>query len=175
MNLRKVIEFAFEAHEGQKRKGGAPYIIHPANVAMLVYEWGPLPGNEVIAAAWLHDVIEDCGVTPKLLEKNFGKDVTSIVVELTNVYTKEAYPDLSRLERKKKEFFRLSKVSYWAKIIKAADRIDNLETKDKLGKFGELYVTESLDLYKALMEGIERIFGPPIFYHLRNMIDACEV
>lgn len=127
----KAKMFAVEAHTsiGQVRKfDGSPYHTHVLRVAELVS--ARTQDGEVLAAACLHDVLED--VEPKnpdfsreriLLE--FGQRVLDLVVELTDVYTKENHPDLNRKTRKELEAQRLSKVSDEAKLIKRADLHDN--------------------------------------------------
>lgn len=78
-----AFRFAAEAHAKQKRKGSeTPYIAHPMGVASLVIEHG---GKEdVICAALLHDVVEDCGVTPEALGNTFGGRVLELVSAVTN-------------------------------------------------------------------------------------------
>jgi (p)ppGpp synthase/HD superfamily hydrolase len=123
--------FAVEAHGsiGQLRKyTGEPYHVHAHAVAELVAT--RTDDEEVLAAACLHDVLED--VEPlkpewgrgRILEE-FGPRVLDIVIELTNVYTKENHPDLNRKARKALEAERLSKVCEEAKLIKRADLFDN--------------------------------------------------
>ncbi|MBI4018054.1 MAG: bifunctional (p)ppGpp synthetase/guanosine-3',5'-bis(diphosphate) 3'-pyrophosphohydrolase [Candidatus Aenigmarchaeota archaeon] len=84
--LRKAIEFATEKHRGQKYySDGSPYIQHCLAVMKLV---GRIRNDEdVLCAAVLHDVIEDCGVKPKELEKIFGKRVMFLVKELSSNHT----------------------------------------------------------------------------------------
>ena len=75
--------FAQKVHEGQTRKfTGAPYYIHVERVAALVAERTDRP--ELIAAAYLHDTMEDCGVTYETLAQHFGHAVANIVHTLTN-------------------------------------------------------------------------------------------
>lgn len=75
--------FARKAHEGQTRKfTGAPYYTHVERVAALVRKRTDRP--ELIAAAYLHDTMEDCGVTYETLAQHFGHAVANIVHALTN-------------------------------------------------------------------------------------------
>lgn len=132
MNIyEKAKIFAVEAHSsiGQVRKfDGTPYHTHVLRVAELVSS--RTEDQEVLAAACLHDVLED--VEPNnpdfsreriLLE--FGERVLDLVIELTDVYTKENHPDKNRKTRKELEAQRLSLVSEEAKLIKRADLHDN--------------------------------------------------
>ena len=77
-----ALAFARGAHAGQIRKGdGSPYIVHPIEVARLLHEAGFR--ETVIAAALLHDVIEDCGVFVTDLQERFGEEVAALVATLT--------------------------------------------------------------------------------------------
>src|SRR5690242_3651868 len=78
--------FAAERHAGQKRKGdaGEPYINHLIEVAELVACSDDVLDANLIMAAFLHDTVEDTGVTAQQLEQRFGPDVTSLVMEVTD-------------------------------------------------------------------------------------------
>ena len=77
--IDKAIAFATKAHEGQLRKGtNLPYILHPMEVGMIVSRM--TDDNEVIAAAVLHDTVEDCdGVSLEMIREEFGEKVARIV------------------------------------------------------------------------------------------------
>jgi (p)ppGpp synthase/HD superfamily hydrolase len=107
--------------------------------------------DDMIAAAWLHDVYEDTRFIPPTLTNQFNAEVDQLVIELTNVFTKEAYPDRNREQRKASEIARLAGISPQAQIIKLCDRIDNLRTigaKDR--GFALLYCDESDALTEVL-------------------------
>lgn len=142
MNLiLKAASFAEEAHRGQMRKyGNIPYIYHPMRVAGRA---SFLAGTteEMVAAAWLHDVLEDTKAKPVDLEIEFGPKVLKMVIELTNVSKGLSLP---RAERKRLDREHIAKVSVEAKRIKMLDRIDNLS--DMVGyekDFVMLYTGES--------------------------------
>jgi len=84
MNPNFLIEAAIECavikHGGQKDKGGFPYILHVLRVGMAQY-----PDIKAMVAGFLHDVVEDCGVTLNQIEKEFGGDVAQIVARMTHV------------------------------------------------------------------------------------------
>ena len=135
--LFAVHGIASKYHEGQKRKyTGEPYITHPNAVAGMVAVNG---GDErQIMAALLHDVIEDTTATVESLQADLffltpeeRDDVISLVVELTDVYTKAAYPDLNRKRRKELECERLAGVSDRAKQIKLFDMQHNTNSISK--------------------------------------------
>ncbi len=158
--IRKAARLAHQCHAGQTRRGGTPYIDHPHRVAdmvMLVAVEGPIVTDAMIAAAWLHDVYEDCDITPlELISATQSPAVNKYVRELTNVFTKEAYPKWNRKKRKGAEAVRLSKVSPQSQIIKLCDRIDNLKTIAKKGKkFARFYCDESEVLAAGLTAGAE--------------------
>ena len=130
----KAKQFAIEAHDsiGQVRKyTGEPYHVHPIAVAELVRE--KTYDDEIVAAAFLHDVLEDVAPTmpqygAETIRTEFGERVLSLVIELTDVFTKENYPELNRKKRKSLEAERISKISESAKLIKRADLFDNSKT-----------------------------------------------
>jgi len=111
-----------------------------------------------IAAAWLHDVVEDTGRTIEDLYKaDFPKSTVDLVYELTAIYTKKNNPTLNREARKRLEFGRISTTSIWAKIIKCYDRIDNLRDMGLADAgFRRIYCEESLLLADALTQNVHR-------------------
>jgi len=74
--IKKAYEYANLAHDTQKRASGDPYIVHPLNVASILIDFN-MYDTAAIAAALLHDTLEDTAVTSKDLEKEFGRDNTS--------------------------------------------------------------------------------------------------
>lgn len=121
--IEKADLFASAAHAavGQKRKYSQDdYIVHPRRVSKMVAEFGGT--DEMIAAALLHDVLEDTDVTSDLIASTFGSVVHSLVVDLTDVSKPE---DGNRAVRKGIDATRLSLASKDAQIIKLADLIDN--------------------------------------------------
>lgn len=121
MNLAyRAMMFAREAHKGQKRKyTGNPYADHLAEVAGIVATCERVD-SEMIAAAWLHDTVEDCGVELETLEKEFGFGVALMVSGLTDNETGK-----NRAERKAKSRERLAACSGRIQTIKCADLISN--------------------------------------------------
>ena len=154
--IQHATVFATQAHSGQKRKyTGDDYIVHPIAVAKLVAENG---GDEnQIMAALLHDTIEDCDVTYTQLKDLFGEDVATLVHELTDVFTTDAYTDTNRAARKSMEAARLALVSNRAKLIKLCDMIDNTSTiVEHDPGFAKVYLGEKLALYSAM--GLDVLF-----------------
>ncbi len=120
--VEDAIAFATKAHEGQFRKGGAgiPYITHPLSVMNRLKRHGVV--DEVtLAAAVLHDVVEDCGVSVATLIAMFGVDVGATVAEVSGP------PGLSKNQAKKRQLKNAPTMSLRARVIKGADKTDNVE------------------------------------------------
>lgn len=152
----KAAEIAKDCHAGQLRKyTGRPYIEHPLRVAghtTLV----PGVNEDVIAAAWLHDVVEDCDISAEDLAKNISFPVMALVSELTN--PSKAFPKLRRAARKEMDREHLARVSRWAKIIKLIDRIDNVRDMNGAeADFKRLYARESIALLNVLLDPADEV------------------
>lgn len=122
MNLiEKATRIAAVAHQNQTRKGDdLPYIIHPFMVAMKLTKYGF--SEETVAAALVHDVLEDTDFPEKKLEKELGNKVLKIVKTVTNDDT------LVWEEKKKKYIETVKNGSEEAKAVATADKIHNLES-----------------------------------------------
>lgn len=152
--VHKAIMFATAVHSGIKRKyNGRDYIMHPFRVGMklLLLNFQA----EVVAAGILHDVIEESEdrtvpVTVEHLQEIFGDHVASMVKWLSN----PPNDDSPRGLRKKRDRDRLRQAPCHVRIIKAIDRLDNLNEMDGApDSFKLLYSEESLQLADALAEG----------------------
>jgi (p)ppGpp synthase/HD superfamily hydrolase len=165
--LKKIISFADAAHGDQKRKyADERYVQHPVRVMKTCAQYGyPLP---VLAAAILHDVLEDTDVTQQeivdflltVMNEANTEQTVFLVIELTDVYTKDKYPGLNRQERKAKEAERLKKVSADAQTIKYADVIDNSVDIVKHGvDFAPVFLNECNILLKKLEKGNKDLRG----------------
>lgn len=122
--IQKAAEFAAKVHAGVFRKGSRlPYIVHPTEVALIVTVMTSDP--EVIAAAYLHDVIEDAGVSYEELKNLFGKRVADLV--------REESEDKSRTwkERKQQTIERLQTAGWDEKVIAFGDKLSNLRSTGK--------------------------------------------
>lgn len=115
--------FALRVHAGQFRGGQKryPFIVHPAEVAALVKKSGGTPAE--IAAAWLHDIVEDTPTTLGEIVMRFGVEVSNIVDGLTDP---RAFSDLPLPERKMQQARRVIYESDSVKRIKMADQISNV-------------------------------------------------
>ncbi len=120
--ITRASAFAHERHQGQTRKGIAaePYITHVQAVVDLVTQFGA--DEETIAAAWLHDVVEDCPPTTlKDIEEMFGARVAAMVAELSDDKS------IEKAERKRLQIANAHKKSPQACLIKFADKINNVQ------------------------------------------------
>lgn len=121
MIVKKAVAFAREAHKGAVRKGtDIPYIVHPMETAVIVASMTKDP--EMIAAALLHDVVEDAGVTEEQLKEAFGQRVTALVMAETEDKTK------SWLERKSATIEHLKQASREEKILVLGDKLSNIRS-----------------------------------------------
>ena len=120
--ILKAAHFAAQKHRDQRRKDKdtSPYINHPISVAKIISEIGNVEDTAVLAAALLHDTIEDTKTTPKELIDNFGERVCSLVQEVTDDKT------LPKLERKQRQIEHAKEISRDAAIIKLGDKIANV-------------------------------------------------
>ena len=149
---QKAHEFAAQMHAavGQKRKyTGEPYIVHPEEVAQIV---ATVPHDEgMLAAAFLHDTVEDTLANLEMIETEFGKDVASLVEQLTDVSRPE---DGNRQRRKEIDRLHTAKASTRAKTVKLADLISNSRTIAKHDPhFARVYFAEKEVLLAVLKEG----------------------
>ena len=121
--LARAYAQAARAHAAQTRKGrrGVPYLNHVCEVADLVAAAGARP--EVVAAAVLHDVVEDSDTTPEEIADAYGPEVADLVVALTDPPEHAALP---RPERKRAQAARIGAAPPAARRIKIADQTSNL-------------------------------------------------
>lgn len=123
MLIVRAENLAREKHQHQRRKGAGklPYITHVEEVALLTERFGG--SEEAIAAAWLHDVVEDCPPTSLFdIEEGFGTAVAALVAELTDDKS------LPKAERKRLQVVHAPKKSPEAALIKIADKSSNVRS-----------------------------------------------
>lgn len=118
----KAAAFAADKHRMQRRKDtdASPYINHPLAIAHILCSLGGVTDATVIAAALLHDTVEDTETSPEELEREFGREVASIVAEVTDDKR------LPKEERKRLQIVKSKSKSDGAKLVKLADKISNL-------------------------------------------------
>ena len=120
--LIKALSFAAYKHRNQSRKGAKPipYINHPIAVADLLVRTGSVGDPETIAAALLHDTVEDTGTSLAELETEFGPVISQLVAELSDDKS------LPKEERKRRQVEHAPSLSDRARSIKLCDKISNL-------------------------------------------------
>jgi len=152
--IAKSIAFAHEAHIGHKRKyTGEPYTYHLASVASIIQEVSGTP--EMVAAAWLHDTVEDTPTTIEDIQMQFGIKIAELVSDLTDVSKPE---DGNRKIRKTLDRLHLAKASPMAKTIKLADLINNAESIVQHDpKFAKVFMHEKKLLLEVLREGSPKL------------------
>lgn len=158
MNLSmsaRALQFAIRAHNGQVRKyTGDPYIVHPVAVADLVRQVG---GDEdMIAVAYLHDVIEDCGVDFNTLSDTFNSSIAVMTMRLSDMQTAA---DGNRATRKARERDKLARSGPAVQTIKLADLLDNTGTIAKHDPdFAKVYMREKRALLDMMVHGDQRLW-----------------
>ena len=177
MNVKeKAKNFAIKAHKGQVRKSekDKPMIMHPINVAELLEEYGY--DDNVVAAGYLHDVVEDTTYTIEDIENEFGKDIASLVMGAS-----ELDKSLSWEERKQHTIDETKTLPFRNKLIICADKINNLEDimikfeKNESRDFSAFKRGEKeqkwyyTNVYKSLIYNEDE--NLPIFKRLKNVLD----
>jgi GTP pyrophosphokinase len=122
--IEKAYVIAEKAHVGQKRKSGEPYITHPLAVAQILADLGI--GPSTIAAALLHDTVEDTDYTLAMLQKDFGDEISLLVDGVTKL-DKVKFGDNAQAETVRKMVVSMSK-DIRVLVIKLADRLHNART-----------------------------------------------
>ncbi|MDN5274637.1 MAG: relA [Candidatus Saccharibacteria bacterium] len=187
LELAHAIDFATSAHEGQKRRSGEPYIIHPLAVADTLVEWGM--DIDTVIAGILHDTVEDTDATLETIENLFGRDVAFLVDGVTKVsqaragmrnlesYLPQTKDNLSKLLIAVGQDVRVI-------IIKLADRLHNLSTLQHMNREKQLKIArESLEVFAPMADklGMGRVrmqieelafsyIDPTEFKRLENMM-----
>lgn len=164
---QNAFAFAMIKHFGQKRKyGGDDYIVHPIMVAGIVNSHGG--DKHMVAAAFLHDVLEDTDATADQLVHYFGADVANLVIELTDVFVKPEHGN--RKQRKELERARLSEISARAQTIKLADIIDNTNDIVEHDKdFAKVYLAEIAATLEVLNKG-----NPELLEHAKSQVEKAN-
>lgn len=147
--LLRAHDFAKHAHENQKRASGEPYFIHPCAVAEILIELGL--DAETIAAALLHDVIEDTEATEEDIRREFGENILSLVSGVTKL-DKIVFKSQEEEEAEnfRKIFIAMAK-DIRVIIIKLADRLHNMRSLNYLSKERQQRMArETLDIYTPI-------------------------
>lgn len=123
--LDRAIIFAVKAHSGTERRGkGFPYVVHPMEAMEIVASI--TPDQELLAAAALHDVVEDSGVTVEQLREIFGKRIADLVASESDAFEDGVSEEDSWHQRKQAAIDRLARASRDAKIVALGDKLSNM-------------------------------------------------
>jgi GTP pyrophosphokinase len=147
--LRKAYVFAGQAHKGQVRRSGEPYLSHPLEVTDYLADMRL--DKTTLVAALLHDVLEDTDVTPASLREAFGRDVADLVEGVTKISrVQEVSPEVRRAETIRKIILAMTD-DIRVVFIKLADRIHNLKTLAFLDEERQRQIArETLDIYAPI-------------------------
>ena len=123
--LDKAIVFAVKAHAGTERRGkGFPYIVHPMEALEIVATL--TPDQELLAAAVLHDTVEDTSITLESIRREFGDRVAHLVEEESDTFQEGISEEESWHQRKQAAIARLARASRDAKMVALGDKLSNM-------------------------------------------------
>ena len=138
--LDRAIIFAVKAHAGTERRGkGFPYIVHPMEAVEIVATM--TTDQELLAAAALHDTVEDTDVTVEQIREEFGERIANLVASESDTFEEGVSEEESWHARKQAAINRLSRASHDAKIVALGDKLSNMRTiaRDYAAKGDELW------------------------------------
>ncbi|MFM7527034.1 MAG: HD domain-containing protein, partial [Nodosilinea sp.] len=154
----RAFEFAYNLHAGQQRASGEPYICHPVAVAGLLRDLGG--DSAMVAAGFLHDIVEDTDTTPEQLEQEFGEEVRQLVEGVTKL---SKFNFESKTERQAENFRRMFLAmaqDIRVIVVKLADRLHNMRTLEPLPAEKQRRIArETMEIFAPLANrlGIGRI------------------
>ena len=138
--LDRAILFAVKAHAGTERRGkGFPYIVHPMEAMEIVATI--TPDQELLAAAALHDVVEDTEISADEIRREFGDRIAALVVAESDVFVEGVSEEDSWHDRKQAAMDRLAAAPHDAKIVAMGDKLSNMRAiaRDYAVKGDELW------------------------------------
>lgn len=148
--IRKAFDVAVEAHKDQRRKSGEAYIFHPIAVAKIVASEIGL-GPTSIAAALMHDVVEDTDITVEDIERMFNPKIAKIVEGLTKISRMEPDPDISLQAENYRKMLLTLNDDVRVILIKIADRLHNMQTMNSMAAYKQAKIaSETLYIYAPL-------------------------
>lgn len=126
----RAVKFAVDAHAGTERRGkGFPYIIHPMEAAQIVSTM--TSDQELLAAAVLHDTVEDTSVTNEMIRERFGERIASLVRAETSPSTEDTGKRFSWRERKQNGMNLIKNSSFDSKIVSLGDKLSNIRAIER--------------------------------------------
>lgn len=180
LQLEEAYQVAYQAHDGQKRRSGEPYITHPVAVAQILAELGI--GPKTVIAALLHDTVEDTDYTLEQCRQQFGAEVAMLVDGVTKL-DKVKYGDSAQAETVRKMIVAMSK-DIRVLVIKLADRLHNARTWGFMPvESAQRKARETLEIYTPLAHrlGIQTlkweledlsfaVLHPKIYQEIENLV-----
>ena len=152
-DLQRIMDaykMAAEAHEGQKRNTGEPYIMHPVAVAAIAAEELELDANTVIAA-FLHDVVEDTHFTLEDIRSRFGDDV-AFLVDVVTKRKKHNYEHTKQVDNYR-QILESVHFDIRALLVKLSDRLHNMRTLDSMRPDKQMKIAGETDFFYAPLAG----------------------
>ncbi len=147
--VRRAFQFAYTLHQGQKRASGEPYICHPVAVAGLLRDLGG--DSAMIAAGFLHDVVEDTEVTLEEIEANFGAEVRQLVEGVTKLSKFNFHSKTERQAENFRRMFLAMAQDIRVIVVKLADRLHNMRTLEHLSDSKRRRIAqETLEIFAPL-------------------------
>ncbi|MCC7521857.1 MAG: bifunctional (p)ppGpp synthetase/guanosine-3',5'-bis(diphosphate) 3'-pyrophosphohydrolase [Flavobacteriaceae bacterium] len=185
--IRKAFDLAVEAHKDQRRKSGEPYVYHPIAVAKIVANDIGL-GATSIAAALLHDVVEDTQYTLEYVEKEFGVKIAHIVDGLTKISNLNKETASIQAENYRKMLLTLND-DVRVILIKIADRYHNMQTLEHMPLDKQARIaSETLFIYAPLAHRLGlytikteledlglKFTEPDVYYEILNKINESKI
>ena len=175
----RAILFAVKAHAGTERRGkGFPYVIHPMEAMAIVATITPDP--ELLAAAALHDTVEDTDVTLDVLRDQFGERVAKLVADESDVFIEGASEEESWHQRKQAAIERLARAPHDAKIVALGDKLSNMRAiaRDYAAQGDALWnIFHAKDPkdhewhYRGLADALRELQDTPAFQEFEQLIN----
>ena len=152
LRIRRALDLASAAHEGQARDDGTPYVLHPIRVALSLIEELGVNDAELVCAALLHDAVEDsAGIGIQQIEAGFGSRVRMVVEQLTKPLA------ATRANVNAVYFGRLRTAATESKLVKLMDKLDNVRDSPNCPEPAKRRrtVEEAESVYLPLASGLE--------------------
>lgn len=162
--IRKAFDFAVEAHKDVRRKSGEAYIFHPIAVAKIVASQIGL-GATSIAAALMHDVVEDTHYTVEDIQREFNPKVAQIVEGLTKIAQVKKDMNISMQAENFRKMLLTLNDDVRVILIKIADRLHNMQTMDSMPEYKQVKIaSETLYIYAPLAHRLG-------LYNIKNQLE----
>lgn len=177
--LDRAILFAVRAHSGTERRGkGFPYIVHPMEAVAIVSTM--TADQELLAAAALHDTVEDTDVTVEQLREAFGERIAALVADESDTFEAGVSEEESWHSRKQAAIDRLSRASHDAKMVALGDKLSNMRAiardyAEQGDAFWKLFhVTDPAEHewhYRGLADALRELSGTFAFQEFEQLIN----